>query len=215
MARSESEILADVRRGDMAALGELLEIHQTRVFNCCFRMVGNRDDASELTQDAMLKAIEHIHGFNGQSRFSTWITRIAMNLSISHLRKRKLRKAASLDATYGGNGTPDDQGTSLRQKIPDTREPAADWSVQQKELMAHLHTALSRVEDDFRAVLVLRDIEEMDYDQIADVLAIPSGTVKSRLFRARLALRHEMLALSPPQRGKDATTNTDTQTSQR
>lgn len=213
MPRPETQILDDVRRGDMAALGELLELYQHRVFNTCLRMVGNRDDAAELTQEAMLKAIEHVHDFHGQSRFSTWILRIGMNLSISHLRKRKLRQTTSIDAERTTAGSTD-QTTSLRQEIADNREPTPDWNVQQKEMMAHLQTALSRIEEDFRAVLILRDIEEMDYGQIADVLAIPAGTVKSRLFRARLALRHEMLRLMPPGKGNDVTTAiTDTTTS--
>lgn len=212
MPRTENELLDAVRRGDTAALGDLLELYQHRIFNCCLRMSGNRDDAAELCQDTMLKVIEHIRDFHGNSRFSTWALRIAMNLCISHLRKRKLRQTTSLDAERG-NPDGSDQSAMLRQEIADNREPAAEWNVQQKELLAHLQTAMACVEDDFRAVLVLRDIEEMDYGQIAEVLAIPAGTVKSRLFRARLALRHEMLKLVPPPRKDAAVAATDTPTS--
>ncbi|MCC7193408.1 MAG: sigma-70 family RNA polymerase sigma factor [Phycisphaeraceae bacterium] len=198
IAENPHTLLAAVRRGDTSALGRLLELNQKRIFNTCLRMVSNRDDAAEVTQDTMLKVIEHIQDFNGQSEFSTWVTRIAMNLSISLLRRRKLRQAGSLDATGNHAANNDDQAAALKHELSDNRELSPDVTVQQREMIAHLHLALSRVEEDFRAVLVLRDIEEMDYQQIADVLAVPVGTVKSRLFRARLALRHEVLRVCPP-----------------
>lgn len=201
-ALSEKQIVDAVRRGDQSALGRLLETYQHRIFNTCLRMVGNRDDAAEVAQETMLKVIEHIGDFHGQSEVSTWMIRIAMNLSISHLRKRRLRQAVSLDAS--GSDGDDDQSTALKHDLADRREPSPDLSVQHQEMVAHLHDALGRIEEDFRAVLVLRDIEEMDYQQIAEVLAIPVGTVKSRLFRARLALRHEVLKVAPPPRGNGA-----------
>jgi RNA polymerase sigma-70 factor (ECF subfamily) len=198
--RSEQQIVEAVRRGDQGALGRLLESYQHRIFNTCLRMLGNRDDAAEVTQDTMLKVVEHVRDFHGQSEFATWIIRIAMNLSISHLRKRKLRLAGSIETPSNGQASRfgDDQSTALRQQLADNREPSPESSVERQEMLMHLQTAMTRVEEDFRAVLVLRDIEEMDYQQIADVLAIPVGTVKSRLFRARLALRHEFLRLCPP-----------------
>jgi RNA polymerase sigma-70 factor (ECF subfamily) len=198
MPATPPELLAAIRRGDQSALGELLELNQHRIFNSCLRMLSNRDDAAEITQDTMLKVVEHIRDFNGQSEFSTWVTRIAMNLSISHLRKRRLRHTASLDGSGNGSAHGDDQASALKHELADRREPLPDSNVQQREMIAHLHAALARVDDDFRAVLVLRDIDALDYQQIAEVLAIPVGTVKSRLFRARLALRHEVLRASPP-----------------
>lgn len=204
---SEPPAIDAVMRGDAGALGRLLEFHQHRLYNVCFRMLGHRDDAAEVSQEAMLKIVEHIHDFNGQSEITTWMVRIAMNLSISHLRKRKLRQTTSLDAGFGGSGGGgisggsggvDDQSTALRAELKDHREPSPASSVEQNETIAQLQVALARIEEDFRAILVLRDIEGMDYQHIADVLALPVGTVKSRLFRARLALRHEMLRLNPP-----------------
>jgi RNA polymerase sigma-70 factor (ECF subfamily) len=199
MINNEKAILDAARRGDSSALGRLLEAYQQRIFNTCLRMLTNRDDAAEVAQETMLKVVQHIGDFNGQSEVGTWITRIAMNLSISQLRKRKLRHTTSLDGGNGSNGasSDDDQALALKNELADRREPSPDSSVQHKEMIAHLQAALGRVDDDFRAVLVLRDIDEMDYQQIAEVLAIPVGTVKSRLFRARLALRHEVLKTCP------------------
>lgn len=184
------------REGDVAALGRILEQYQHRLYNLCLRMVGNRDDAAEVAQDAMLKIVQHISDYNGQSAIYTWMARIAINLCISHLRKRRLRHTASLDAD--GHPGQDDQTTPLRQQIQQTGEPSPQQSVQQREMIAHLRLAMDRLDDDFRAVLTLRDLQEMDCASIAQVLSVPVGTVKSRLFRARLALRHQMLKLSPP-----------------
>ena len=179
-------------RGDAAALGRLLEAHQHRLYHVCLRMVGHREDAAEVAQETMLKIVEHIRDFQGQSDIGTWMVRIAMNQSISHLRKRKLRGTASLDATDA-----QDQSSALRAQLVDRREPPPDSGVQYREEVATLHAALAAIDDDFRAILVLRDIDGLEYQQIAVALGLPAGTVKSRLFRARLALRQEMLRLSP------------------
>jgi len=191
-------LVDQAQNGDNCALGELLQSHQKRLFNTTLRMVGNPDDAAEVTQEAMLKVIEHIGDFNGQSSVSTWMTRIAMNLSFSYLRKRRIRQTVSLDT--GGSAGPSgsrpgfggDQLTPLREQIANRREPGPESRVQKDEMVAQLQFALDGLQDDLRAVLVLRDIDEMDYQQIAGVLAIPVGTVKSRLFRARLALRQKI-----------------------
>lgn len=198
--QNEQHLVKAVLRGDQHALGELLAQMQPRLYNVCLRMVSNREDAAEVTQEAMLKVIEHIHDFRSQASISTWMIRIAMNLCISHLRKRQVRKAGSIDQPSLNGQMHDDQSSALRNQIEDRREPEPSQSVERKELLAHLQTALGCLNEEFRSVIVLRDIEEMDYQQIADVLGVPVGTVKSRLFRARLALRHEMLRLCPAPR---------------
>ncbi len=192
---SEQELVSRVTQGDRAALGELLERYQGRVFNIALRMVHHREDAAELTQDAMLKVIEHIGEFHGRSKLSTWMIRIAMNLCISHLRKRRLRLTTSLDQGRpgGGNG---DQSVALRDMIADDREPGPLDRVQRDEGLAMLREAIAQLPEDHRAILVLRDIDEMDYREIGEVLGLATGTVKSRLFRARLALRGQVQSLT-------------------
>ncbi len=196
----EEQLEQRLLRGDFAALGDLLSLYQKRLFNTALRMLGNRDDAAEVTQDAMLKVVEHIHEFKGQAKISTWMTRIVMNLSVSQLRKRRLRLTTSLDApiTSGNNGRHD--APPLGAALHERGEPDPASRVQQRELHALLQTALGRLDEEFRSVLVLRDIDELDYQAIAHVLDVPVGTVKSRLFRARLALRKEMLTLCPPEK---------------
>lgn len=197
MTRADLEPLLDaVAQGDRAALGRILALHQDRLYNVVRRMVGNRDDAAEITQEAMLKIVEHIDRFERRSSIGTWMTRIAMNLAISHLRKRKHRQTISLEQDGPESG--DASGTPLNRNLADRREPQPHQRVQERELLAHLQTALGQLDDDFRAVLVLRDIDRLDYQAIAEVLQVPVGTVKSRLFRARLALRQAMWHLCPP-----------------
>lgn len=186
----ENALIDRVHRGDRAALGQLLAAHQRRLYNVCYRMVSHRDDAAELTQDVMVKVVEKIGDFRGDAKLSTWMTRIAMNASISHLRKRKLRHTVSLSMTPGPPGG-NAGGPSLADRLPGA-EPGAEQCVQRGEMLESLQRGIAALEDDARAVLVLRDIEEMDYEQIGRTLDIPIGTVKSRLFRARLALRQIM-----------------------
>jgi len=196
----EKKLLSMARAGDTDALGILLERERDRVFNVCLRMVSHREDAAELTQETLLKTVEQLQTFEGKSKLSTWMTRIAMNLSISHLRKRKVRRAMSLDqptAAGGGDGV-DDQAGALRSFLADRRELSPGHRVETGDMLAHLENAMSGLDEEFRAVIVLRDIEQMDYQGMAQTLEVPVGTVKSRLFRARLALRETMQRLDEP-----------------
>ena len=193
---SDTVLIEQVRDGDRAALGQLLEKHQNRLFSIALRMVSNRDDAAEVTQDAMLKIIQHFDSFRSEAQVTTWMTRIVMNQAITRLRRRKLRDHASLDSTRI-TGSDGDQAASLRKVLENTREPGPEQRVEEGEMIDRLLSAIDRLDTDFRAVLVLRDLEEMDYQQIADTLEFKVGTVKSRLFRARLALRQEMQKIAP------------------
>ncbi len=172
------------RDGDSAALADLLRGYQRRIFAVCFRMLRDDEEARDLTQDTLLRLIERIDTYDGRAALSTWIIRIAMNLCFSHLRKQKLRKHQSLDGVSSG---PETAAPALR--LVDDREPTAEIRVQRDESRDRLLDALERLEPDMRAVLILRDLQDLDYQQIADVLDLPIGTVKSRLFRAREALR--------------------------
>lgn len=187
----ERQLVDQIQRGDLGALGELLGAYQKRVYHVCLRMVSNRDDAAELTQEALLRAVKHVDSFKKNSRFSTWLIRIAMNLSISHLRKHGRRKTISLDMTIGSDRG-GDQASSLKDLMTNEREQNPQMSVEKDEQVERLLAALDGLEESLRMVIILRDLQGMDYQQIADVIEVPIGTVKSRLFRARLALRQAM-----------------------
>jgi RNA polymerase sigma-70 factor (ECF subfamily) len=193
--KRERQLIDQVQRGDRGAMGELLGAYHKQVYHLCLRMVGRETDAADLAQDVLLKAVQHIDGFKGKARFGTWLYRIAMNLSISQLRRNKVRSAVSLDQPMGGgDGTEPQERSAL---LADEREPGPMQSVQQKEQLDALAEALERMDDEMRAIILLRDIQDMDYQQISEVMGVPLGTVKSRLFRARLALRQEMIKLAP------------------
>ena len=183
------------RTGDREALGALLTGHEQMIFAVCLRTLGNRESARDMTQDAMVKAISALDSFDGRSRFSTWLTRIAINACLSHLRKQRLRKHASLDAPIGGAGDSGGRAGSAGQRIGQTLpsgEPEPGSRIEADETLDCLDRAMARMDPEQRVLLSLRDVRGLDYSRIADALGVPVGTVKSRLFRARAALREAM-----------------------
>lgn len=180
-----------VRAGDPAAWTELLDRHSGRIYNLCLRMVGKREFAADLAQDAMVKIIEGLDSYDGRARLSTWIHRVTTNVVISKLRAEKHRRHASIEASR----SPDSEHSpaSIRQTLED-REPGPASSVEIRQQRHRLSEALLRLTPDQRAIIVLRDAQGLDYEQIGEVLGIAVGTVKSRLFRARGALREAVEA---------------------
>ncbi len=153
-------------------------------------MVRDRDLATDLTQDAFIKIIQGIDSFDGRSRFSTWMTRVTMNVCLSKLRSEKLRRHASLDSMAAGRGG-DGKG-----EIGDPGgELGPAQSVQAKEEQERVLRALSALDPDQRAILILCDCRGLPYEQIAEVMGVAVGTIKSRVFRARTALRDGVEAL--------------------
>lgn len=179
-----------MQAGATEAFGELVEQYQDRIFNTCWRICGSLEDARDITQDAFLKALTGISDFHGKSAFYTWLFRIAVNMALSHRRKMKHRATTSLDRSMDQSGS---QAERLSDRIVAANAPDPAAQVQDAELATRAVRALQGLEDDQRAVVVLRDIEGLDYRDIAIILGIATGTVKSRLHRARMALR---LALS-------------------
>lgn len=178
-----------VRGGDQAAMGTLLTRHQARMFGLCYHILRHRELAADACQDAMVKLIQGLHGYDGRAQFTTWLTRIVINVCLSRLRSEKIRRAASLDAASAG-GTPDDPALSRR--IEQSREPSAALRVEDREGRTALEAALAALDPEQRTIVLLRDQRGLDYDEIGEVLGIAVGTVKSRLFRARAALRAEI-----------------------
>jgi RNA polymerase sigma-70 factor (ECF subfamily) len=204
--RRELELLRKAQQGDRAAYGQLVVAYQDRLYNAVLRMVGDSEEARELTQETFTRGLMKLDSFRGDAGPYTWLFRIAVNLAISHLRKVQRHRVFSLDSpSRNGNGrlgssASDDQASSLAERIsrdglrrgrdPQTDLPPED--LERRERHQHVLDALGRLDAEYRAVLVMRDIEGFDYQQMADVLGLPLGTLKSRLFRARLALRDEL-----------------------
>jgi RNA polymerase sigma-70 factor, ECF subfamily len=185
----DAELVERSRQGDVAAFGRLVAQYQDQVFNTCWRMCGDRTEAEDLTQEAFVRAFQSIGGFWGRAKFSTWVFRIAVNLVISARRKKRNRVTYSLDeqreGDSGGGLRPIMDGLASDEATPERR--ALDQ--EQRRIVVE---ALGELDEESRHVVVLRDVESFNYEEIAEILEIPVGTVKSRLHRARLALRERL-----------------------
>ncbi len=177
--------MRQVKGGRSEAYGELVRKYQDRVFNTCWRICGNLEDARDLTQEAFLKAFENLADFRERSGFYTWIFRVAVNLALSDRRKAARRRTVSLDADSGAVGT---QAEALAKQAGHSSYDDPARSASESELHGCVARALQALDDDHRAVIVLRDLEGLDYRKIANILEIRLGTVKSRLHRARMAV---------------------------
>jgi RNA polymerase sigma-70 factor (ECF subfamily) len=197
----ELELVRAIQAGNHAGWGELLRGYQDRLFGVCVRMMGDRERAADCTQDAMVKIIEGLGSYDGRAKLSTWMIRVTMNVCLSRLRSEKLRRHASLEGMADGRArwTPSSTPRSASDRLADLqeREQTPERGIQRDDLRHLVSEALLRVAPEQRAILVLRDSRGLDYEQIAEVLAVPVGTVKSRLFRARSALREVLEQMDP------------------
>ena len=180
------------RQGDMESFSVLVAKYQDRIYNMLLRMCGRAADAEELAQEAFLRAMERIGQFHGKSKFYTWLVRIAANLAISHRRRGGRIKFHSLSGPDDGDSSAADALTS---PTASRRQVGPVEAAVEVETHERVMAALGELDDEFRLVIVLRDIEEMDYAQVADVMDVPVGTVKSRLHRARAMLRDRLRGL--------------------
>jgi RNA polymerase sigma-70 factor (ECF subfamily) len=175
----DQRLIAECLDGDTAAFGELVRRYQDRLYNTVYRLVENPEDAQDVVQDAFLNAYQSLDGFKGDSLFFTWLYRIAVNTAISH--RRKQRVLLSIDA--GPNGA------NRVQPLDVSAYSRPGEALERAEQDQRLHHALSRLSPEHRAVLILKDMEGQKYEEMADVLGVPIGTIRSRLHRARAELR--------------------------
>ena len=180
-------LVEQCRRGDSAALETLILRYQNRIYNVILKICANADDAAELTQETFVKVIENIDEFEGRSGFYTWAFRIAINLTLNYCKRSVKLGIRSLDA---GDDEHNRQARGvLKEFLSDDSSPDPAVVAQNRELCEIAIKSLMGLDDPQRAVVVLRDIEGMNYAQIAKVLGVELGTVKSRLSRARSNLR--------------------------
>jgi RNA polymerase sigma-70 factor (ECF subfamily) len=195
VSRHAIDLFTKAQAGDRGAYGQIVSAYQDRLYNAVVRLVGDREEAAEITQEAFTRGLEKVGTFRGDSSPYTWLFRIAVNLAISQLRKVQRQRTFSLDqSSYAGNGAADEdsQASSLIDRVAQSKEANPAQRTQDKERDSEVLAALGRLDAEYRAVLVMRDIDGFDYQQMADMLGLPLGTLKSRLFRARLALRDEL-----------------------
>ena len=171
--------------GDAVAWEEIVQRYHRRIYNLCYRFAGSADDAQDLTQEVFIRMYRTLNSYDvGRGAFMTWVTTLTRNLLVDHFRKTKHdRLTDSLDATASDH--PDSM--PLGERIPD-EGPAPDSGVQSRETRETVHEALQKLSPELREAVILRDLQDMDYREIATVLKVPEGTVKSRINRGRAEL---------------------------
>jgi len=195
--RPDVALLQRAQSGDRGAYGQIVLLYQDRLYNAMLRLVGDREEARELAQEAFTRGLANLSTYRGDAAPYTWLFRIAVNLAISQLRKVQRQRVFSLDPLLNpshGGGRNDDQATALLDRMARDKGETPPQKLERRERDQAVLAALGKLDAEYRAVLVMRDIEGFDYQQMADVLGLPLGTLKSRLFRARLALRDELRA---------------------
>lgn len=179
MASSDAQLIDDALAGNSAAFGQLVREYQDRLFNTMCHLLGCPEEAEDVVQDAMVQAYVKLDTFKRKSAFYTWLYRIAFNLAMSGQRRK--RPTISVDQAAEQTGfEPADSGEG-----PD--EP-----LERSERVAQVQAALATLDEDQRAILVLREMEGCHYDAIGDILSLPIGTVRSRLHRARIQLKQRL-----------------------
>ena len=171
--------------GDSAAWQEIVQQYHRRIYNICYRFSGSPDDASDLTQEVFIKIYRTLGTFDGsRAAFMTWVTTVTRNLLVDHFRKGKYdRVTESLEAAQGGQ----EDGLTLGEQLQD-QSISPERRVQRLQVQKVVHEALQKLSPELREALILRDLQDIDYKEIAQVLKIPEGTVKSRINRGRTEL---------------------------
>jgi RNA polymerase sigma-70 factor, ECF subfamily len=171
--------------GDAAAWEEIVQTYNRRIFNICYRFAGSSDDAQDLTQEVFIRMYRTLSSYDHtKGAFVTWVTTITRNLLVDHFRKTKQeRMTDSMDTTASER----EDAQPLSEQIPDQSAPP-DAHVRSREVSETVHAALGRLSPELREAVILRDLQDMDYREIATVLKVPEGTVKSRINRGRAEL---------------------------
>lgn len=183
MEHDETILIARSQNGDTKAFGELVAIYEKPVYSIAYRFMGNPDDASDLAQEAFVRAFRAIARFRGDASFKTWIYHIVANACRDELRKRKRQPVVSLDIPITTN-----DGEITREQADWTLAPERIY--ESKELQETIQQLLNELIPEYKQVLILRELQGFSYEEIAGILECSLGTVKSRINRARKALRH-------------------------
>jgi len=189
MVESDDKLMSRCQEGDASAFDQLVQRHRTTLFNFIYRFINDRESAEEITQEVFIRIYRNIGKFRPElSSFRTWLYRIASNLCKNELRNRN-RHSRIITKLTGANT--DEESDNRIEKLPDT-SPGPDVQLEQNELQEILSSVISHLPEKYRTILILRDIEDMPYEDIAKIINKPEGTVKSRLNRARHMLKDKM-----------------------
>ena len=180
---NDDHLIAQTLEGNRDAFGELVTKYQVRLYNTMIQIVGCTEDAYDVTQDAFMQAYLRLETFRRSSKFYTWLYRIAFNAAIGMRRKNKAYRVTE----------------SIQQEMHDRlvdRELRPDENLISQENIKSVRVAIDRLDEEFRSVVVLRELEEFSYEEIAEILNIPIGTVRSRLHRARMLIREHLFRIN-------------------
>jgi RNA polymerase sigma-70 factor (ECF subfamily) len=188
-AQALAELAARCLAGDAAAWEQLARTQHRRIYGICYRFTGSASDAEDLTQEVFLKMYRNLASFDpARGGFTTWLTTLTRNLLVDNYRRTRMERASeSLDESFGGDDGADASGLTRADRLADGGK-SQEQHVAGLELKAQIQMALKQVSPELREAVILRDLEDMDYKEIADVLGIPQGTVKSRISRGRAEL---------------------------
>ena len=176
--------------GNPNAFEELVVRYQKPVYNLAYRLLGNTEDAKDITQETFVKAYQSLHTHNPELKFSSWLFRIAHNLSIDQLRWKKLRQHVSIDAEFADDSD-SYEGEMLQREIAD-EAPDARTVLSGKQKSERILRVMNSLPEKYRTVIILRHIEDLSLEEIAQVLQLPVGTVKTNLFRARMLMKEKL-----------------------
>jgi RNA polymerase sigma-70 factor (ECF subfamily) len=177
------KLIEDCLHGNSAAFGELVSRYQDRLYNTVLRLLDQPEDARDVVQEAFLHAYQSLHAFKGDAQFFTWMYRIAVNTAISY--KRRQRMVLRMQPVSGGNGSVDPVDAH------DSNRPGHALEMAEQERW--VHEALGQLSAEHRAVLIMKDMDGMKYEEMAEILEVPIGTIRSRLHRARLEMRDALV----------------------
>jgi RNA polymerase sigma-70 factor (ECF subfamily) len=181
----DDRLIGLCRKGDVNAFEVLVEKHQKKMINIAYRMIGDYETACDVVQEAFLSAYRALRKFRGEASFSTWLCRIVINGSKNRRKQMRIRRQWEGPSLDDPVETEDGQFKA----DPPSPEPSVLDQIEKKEVRAKVQACINSLDDEYREVIVLRDIQGFSYDEICDILKIPDGTVKSRLFRARDRLK--------------------------
>jgi RNA polymerase sigma-70 factor (ECF subfamily) len=173
-----------VKKGDQDAFTDIVEYHKDKLFHLCYRMLGNREEAQDAAQEAFIRAYVNIHSYDTSKKFSTWLYRIATNLCIDRIRKKK--PDYYLDAEVAGT-----DGLNMYSQIA-ADQALPEEELEQVELQEFIQSEILKLPEKYRTVIVLKYIDELSLKEISDILDLPLGTVKTRIHRGREALRNRL-----------------------
>jgi RNA polymerase sigma-70 factor, ECF subfamily len=193
----EQALVRRLRAREESAFNEIVRLYQHKVFNLVFRMLGDRAEAEDLAQDVFVTVFRSVEQFRGESKFSTWLYRVAANHCknrLKYLGRRHQKQTSSYEDAVDAGRDPQGEGDALSSGAMPGGERVArpDELLEGYELEKLVQAAIASLDEEHRLLVVLRDIEELSYEEIVVITGLPEGTVKSRLHRARLALREKL-----------------------